>query len=310
MITAATRDEPVSRPAPLSRHAFTVDLEDWYHGIPIASDAKASAEKRLHVGTERLLELLQRNNARATFFVLTPTVREHPALLQKIAACGHDIGSHGTSHDLLYEMSPERFREETRVSIRTIEDTLSVKVDSYRAAYFSITKRSLWALDVLASEGIRYDSSIFPIKNWRYGIPDYEKGPTVVETASGRILEFPLSTRSLFGKTLPVTGGAYFRLYPYAVTRWNIEASVREGRPVVFYLHPWELDPGHPFVRFRAKAMATHYANLRATAPRLTRLLSDFTFTTLAEVLRDTFPDVESTFARPVIAMQHELETR
>lgn len=271
-------------------HAFTVDLEDWYHGIPIAAESKARAEKRLHVGTEKLLELLHRNNARATFFVLTPTVREHPALLRRIADAGHDVGSHGTSHDLLYEMSPERFRDETRASVRAIEDTLGRRVDSYRAAYFSITRRSLWALDVLAEEGIRYDSSIFPIRNWRYGIPDYARGPTVVDTRAGRLLEFPLSTRRLFGRTLPATGGAYFRIYPYALTRANIHASLREGHPVVFYLHPWELDPSHPLVRFRARAMATHYANLRSTEKKLARLLGEFRFGTLAEVLERAFP--------------------
>jgi len=273
-------------------HAFTVDLEDWYHGIPIAAESKRSAERRLHIGTDRLLELLARHEARATFFVLTPTVLDYPELLRRIADAGHDIGSHGTSHDLLYEMGPGRFREETRRSIGAIEDLLGRPVDSYRAAYFSITSRSLWALDILRELGIRFDSSIFPIRNWRYGIPDYPRGPTRVDTPSGPLLEFPLSTRRLLGRTLPATGGAYFRLYPYAVTRANIAASVREGRPVVFYLHPWELDPEHPRVRFRARAMLTHYARLGSTAGKLSRLLTDYRFGTLGEVLRRAFPEI------------------
>ncbi len=187
-------------------------------------------------------------------------------------------------------MSPERFREETRSSVRDLEDCIGKPVRSYRAAYFSITRRSLWALDVLAAEGIRFDSSIFPVKNWRYGIPDYSRRPTVVETQHGPLLEFPLSTRRLFGRNIPTTGGAYFRIYPYAITRSNIRASEREGMPVVFYLHPWELDPKHPFVGFRKKAMVTHYANLRSTQPKLEKLLADFRFTTLGEVLDDAFP--------------------
>lgn len=272
------------------RHAFTVDLEDWYHGIPVAADTKAGAERRLHVGTDRLLDLLGRHDVRATFFVLGPIAVEHAPLLRRIADAGHDIGSHGTSHDLIYEMSPERFREETRASIRALEDCVGKKVDSYRAAYFSITRRSLWALEVLADEGIRFDSSIFPVKNWRYGIHDYSRKPIVVETAAGPILELPMSTRRVLGRNVPTTGGAYFRIYPYLVTRSNIRAAEREAAPVVFYLHPWELDPEHPFVRFRARAMATHYVNLRSTAPRLERMLSEFRFTTLAEVLTDAFP--------------------
>ena len=280
-----------SRPTgPPMRHAFTVDLEDWYHGIPVAASSKLRAERRLHVGTDKLLALLARHDARATFFVLGPTAREHPALIRRIAAMGHDIGSHGESHDFVYDMSETRFREETRSSVRDIEDLIGKKVDSYRAAYFSITRRSLWALAVLAGEGIRYDSSIFPIENWRYGIADYPRGPQRIDTAEGPLVEFPISTRRVLGKNVPTTGGAYFRLYPYAVSRANVRANVAEGRPVVFYLHPWELDPHHPVVPFHLKAMATHYVNLRSTEGKLDRLLSDFRFTTLAEVLHDAFP--------------------
>jgi polysaccharide deacetylase family protein (PEP-CTERM system associated) len=271
------------------RHAFTVDLEDWYHGIPIDAGRKASAERRLHVGTDRLLELLGRHQAKATFFCLSPTAREHPQLLRRIADSGHDIGSHGESHDLVYEMSQARFREETRRSIRELEECVGRPVRSYRAAYFSITRRSLWALEILREQGITFDSSIFPVRNWRYGIHDYSRRPVLVETAHGSLLEYPLSTRRVLGRNLPATGGAYFRLFPYWVTRANVRALEREGMPLVFYLHPWELDPEHPRVGFHWKARATHYVNLRSTEPRLERLLSEFRFTTLGEVLPDAF---------------------
>ena len=272
------------------RHAFTVDLEDWYHGIPIESATKATAERRLHVGTDRLLELLASHQARATFFCLTPTAREYAQIVRRLVDAGHDVGSHGESHDLVYDMSPERFRDETRRSIRELEDCCGRRVRSYRAAYFSITQRSLWALDVLAESGIAFDSSIFPVRNWRYGIPGYSRRPVRVDTAHGPLLEFPLPTRRVLGRNLPATGGAYFRLYPYFVTRANVRALEREGIPVVFYLHPWELDPDHPRVPFHWKPRATHYVNLRSTRPRLERLLADFRFTTLAEVLPDAFP--------------------
>lgn len=272
------------------RHAFTVDLEDWYHGIPIGAESKRAAERRLHVGTDKLLELLHRNNARATFFALSLIAHEHPALLRRIADAGHDVGSHGLSHDFIYDMSRDRFRDETRSSIRDLEDCIGRPVRSYRAAYFSITARSLWALDILAAEGVRFDSSIFPVKNWRYGIPDYPRRPVMVTTAHGPLLEFPISTRRVLGRNVPTTGGAYFRIYPYLLTRANMDAAEREGLPVVFYLHPWELDAGHPFVRFHPKAMLTHYARLRSTEPKLGRLLADYCFTTLGEVLTDAFP--------------------
>jgi len=272
------------------KHAFTVDLEDWYQGIPISPERKSSAERRLSVGTDKVLALLDRHHAKATFFALSVIAREHPETLRRISDAGHDIGSHGLSHDLIYEMSPDRFRDETHRSVRDLEDCIGKPVRSYRAAYFSITKRSLWALDILTQEGIRFDSSIFPVKTWRYGIPDFSRTPTIIDTPHGPLLEFPISTRILFGRNIPTTGGAYFRIYPYSLTRANIRAAERENLPVVFYLHPWEIDPAHPRVRFRARAMLTHYARLRSTEPKLEKLLSDFRFTTLGEVLADAFP--------------------
>ena len=273
------------------KHAFTVDLEDWYDGIPISNDSKAVAERRLSIGTERLLAILERFDTRATFFVLAGICRLYPRLMRQIAAANHEVGSHGQSHDFIYHMSRQRFLEETRFSVRALEDCIGRPVNCYRAAYFSITRQSLWALEVLAAEGIRFDSSIFPVRNWRYGIPDYSRRPLRVDTANGPVLEFPLSTRRFLGRNVPTTGGAYFRIYPYWLTRLNMLASEREGIPVVFYLHPWELDPEHPRVSFHPLARATHYFNLRSTAPKLERLLSDFHFTTLREALEDAIPE-------------------
>jgi len=276
------------------KHAFTVDLEDWFDGIPIDAATKAAVERRLEVGADRLLHLLADRKVRATFFVLGGVAKAYPALLHRISDLGHEIGSHGLSHDLIYSMSPERFRDETRRSMRDIEDCIGKPVRSYRAAYFSITRQSFWALEILAGDGIRFDSSIFPVNNWRYGINDYSRTPLVIRTANGPILEFPVSTRRFMRWNVPTTGGAYFRIYPYWITRSNIKRNEEEGLPVVFYLHPWELDPQHPVVRFHYKAMATHYVNLRSTTARLQRLLSDFEFTTLSEVLSARFPEVSA----------------
>ena len=213
------------------RHAFTVDVEDWYHGIPIAPEEKARAERRLERGLDPLLALLAKHDVRGTFYILGPVAREHPAAVRAIAAAGHEIGCHGWSHDLLYTMTPARFREETQRAREAIEDVTGAAVRSYRAAYFSVTRASWWALEELAGLGFDTDSSIFPVRNWRYGIPDFPPRPTWIETKAGSILEVPMSVRKFGRFQAPVTGGAYLRLYPYAVSRANLRAVERAGRP-------------------------------------------------------------------------------
>ena len=266
-------------------HAFTVDVEDWYQGIPISEPSRRSAARRLEVGLGLLLDLLAERGTHGTFFLLGPVVQEHPGLVRRIAAEGHELGCHGWSHDLVYEMTPERFRAETERARGVIADLTGVAVTAYRAAYFSVTRRSLWALEILARLGFRYDSSIFPVRNWRYGIPDFDPRPQRLETPSGPIYELPITVRRVLGRNMPVSGGAYFRIYPYAITRANFRAVEREGRPLVFYLHPWELDPDHPRVPFHWRARLTHYANLRSTVPKLRRLLEEFRFQPLGQVL-------------------------
>jgi polysaccharide deacetylase family protein (PEP-CTERM system associated) len=267
-------------------HAFTVDVEDWYQGIPIDPEMRRTAERRLERGLCRLLDLLDISGAKGTFYLLGPVAQEYPDLAREIAGRGHELGCHGWSHDLVYSLSPDRFRDETRRAVDVIGEITGVTVRSYRAAYFSITRRSWWALEILAELGFDTDSSIFPVRNWRYGIPGFSHRPTWIDTAHGRILEVPLGVRRVGPLEVPVTGGAYLRIYPYAVTRANLKAVEREGRPHVFYIHPWELDPDHPRVPFHWKARLTHYVNLRTTEPKLSRLLRDFRFGTIGEVFR------------------------
>lgn len=267
------------------RHAFTVDVEDWFQGIPISAESRASAERRLEHGTDKLLDMLAERGHRGTFFLLGPVARDYPHVVKRMADAGHEIGCHGWSHDLVYEMTPERFREETRRAMDVISGITGSPVTAYRAAYFSITRKSWWALDVLASLGFRYDSSIFPVANWRYGIPDFPATPQPIDTPSGRIMEFPLSIRKFGRRNLAVSGGAYFRIYPWAFTRSNFHALEKQKRPLVFYIHPWELDPEHPRVPFHWKPRLTHYFNLRSTEPRLRRMLAEFEFGPLGEVL-------------------------
>ena len=267
-------------------HAFTVDVEDWYDGIPIPAETKRSAERRLRRGLEVLTDSLAERSCLATFFFLGPVAREYPDVVRDLVAGGHEIGCHGWSHDLLYSMSRERFREETADARNLIEDIAGVPVTSYRAAYFSVTESSLWALDVLAELGFQCDSSVFPVKNWRYGLPDFDPVPGPVTTQSGTIFEFPLSVVDYPGRRLPATGGAYFRIYPYGLTRRHIRELEKRGMPVVFYIHPWELDPDHPRVAFHWKPRLTHYWNLRSTRAKLGRLLDDFSFGTLKGIER------------------------
>lgn len=258
-------------------HAFTVDLEDWHHGLPPADGARAREDRLLH-GVEPLLQMLADRSVRATFFVLGPVARAHPSLVRRIADEGHEIGCHGWSHDPLYAMTPARFADETRRATDAVAQVTGAAPSSYRAAYFSVTRSSLWALEVLASLGYARDSSIFPFRNWRYGIPGSPEEPYDVQTPSGPIREIPLPVRSLLGFRVPVTGGAYLRLYPYCLTRANLLHAERNARRVVFYVHPWELDPGHPRLPVPWRVGVTHYANLESTRAKLRRLLSEFSF--------------------------------
>jgi polysaccharide deacetylase family protein (PEP-CTERM system associated) len=267
------------------RHAFTIDVEEWFQAVPATPETRRGLASRVEAPMDLLLSMLDDADARGTFYWLGPVAEQHPDLVRRTAASGHEIGCHGWSHDLIYSLSPETFRAETDRATKLLADLVGKPVVSYRAAYFSVTRESMWALDVLAELGYTTDSSIFPVQNWRYGIPDFETRPVTLETKAGPIREFPISVRPFRGKNLPVSGGAYFRIYPYAVTRSNFRFLEESGQPGVFYLHPWELDPDHPRVRFDWRAWTTHYINLRSTVPKLRKLLRDFRFAPMNEVL-------------------------
>ncbi len=272
-------------------NALTIDFEDWYQGLEIPSSRWAGFEERIDRVGHRLLGLLADANVRATFFVLGVVAEQHPELIREIAAAGHEVGTHGYSHTPVYHLSPTDFRDELKRSIEVLTAQTGKPVLGHRAPFFSVTRASLWALDTLSDCGIRYDSSIFPVVNYRYGIPDAPRFPYQVERSVpapaeiGSLLEFPISTWRAFRRNVPVAGGAYFRIYPYAFTRWAFRSINRQGKPVVFYLHPWEIDPDHPRIPLPRRIALTHYYNLRATEDRLRRLLSDFHFAPMHEVL-------------------------
>src|SRR5690606_27968760 len=233
------------------RHAMTIDVEDYFHVAafnqvvkPSDWDAMAS---RVVANTQRSLDLFDRHGVQATFFVLGWVAERYPGLVQAIACGGHEVASHGYSHQLIYRQTPAEFREETRKSKCILEDIIQQPIRGYRAASYSITPESRWALDILCEEGFQYDSSLFPVRLDRYGMSDANPDPHILTTPSGaKIAEFALSTLNVFGYKLPMAGGGYFRLYPYWFTKLCLQKIQRNNKAFIFYLHPWELDPEQP----------------------------------------------------------------
>jgi polysaccharide deacetylase family protein (PEP-CTERM system associated) len=271
-------------------NALTVDVEDYFHVSAFDSVVSRATweqfDSRVVTNTERLLDLFDRAGVKATFFVLGWVAARFPSLVRRIAAAGHEVASHGHNHQLVYLLTPAQFREDVRAAKAAIEDASGARVAGYRAPSYSIIESSLWALDVLVEEGYTYDASIFPIHHDRYGIPGARRHPHTVPRASGTLVEMPGSTVRIAGINLPVAGGGYFRLLPYGWTRWGIRrVNQTERQPVVFYCHPWEIDPDQPRVKVGRMTRMRHYRGLEKTAQRLARLLGDFKFDTMASVL-------------------------
>jgi len=271
-------------------NAFTVDVEDYFQVSAFEKniDRREWNQYPHHVveNTKKILELLASQDVRATFYILGWVANEYPAIVREIADAGHELASHSYWHRLVYELTPDQFREDLRDSKRAIEDASGVAVDAYRAPSFSITQKSIWALDVLAEEGFRCDSSIFPILHDRYGIPDAKTTIHEIKTKSGSLWEFPPSVRN-FGKLqVPISGGGYFRLFPTIFTIDSFRRLNKGGQPFMFYIHPWEVDPDQmrmPFASLSTKFR--HYVNLSKTHRKLERLLQAFSFGTLSDVL-------------------------
>jgi polysaccharide deacetylase family protein (PEP-CTERM system associated) len=270
-------------------NALTIDVEDYYHVSAFEHRLPRTQwdamESRVVGSTERILRLLDQANVRATFFVLGWVAQRQPGLVRTIDRAGHEIGSHGHEHRLIYEQTPEEFRADLRRSRDLLGEILGRRVSAYRAPSFSIVPRSAWALDVLIAEGFDLDSSIYPVRHDRYGMPGAPLQPHRLERPCGSIWEFPPPVWRLFGWPLPVGGGGYFRLYPYAFTRLGLRAINAAGRPFAVYLHPWEFDPDQPRIRAGWLSSFRHYVGLRHTERRFVRLLRDFAFGTLSESL-------------------------
>lgn len=277
---------------PAANYAMTIDVEDYFH---VAAFKNVISPRdwdqwspRVEQNTRRLLELFDRRGINATFFVLGWVAERFPGLVREIAGKGHEIASHGYSHQLVFNQTPDVFRSETAKSKQVLEDITGTAVTGYRAASYSITPASLWALDILAELGFTWDSSIFPIHHDTYGMVGSPDEPYQLITPSGATLtEFPLTTAKVMGMAVPAAGGGYFRQYPYALSKWLLSKASEGGeKPTIFYLHPWEVDPEQPRVPDAGwKSNFRHYTNLSRCLPRLEQLCSDFSFTTVRRVL-------------------------
>jgi polysaccharide deacetylase family protein (PEP-CTERM system associated) len=301
---AAVAQPPIS-------NFFTIDVECWFHAhnLGISRSAWDASPSRVVGNVHRILELLAAHEAKATFFVLGYVADRFPEVVRMIDMAGHEIGTHGHSHELVTSMSPYEFEKDLDRSLNSIARSTSRKIAGHRASNFSIVESTLWALDILARYGIEYDSSIFPVKRKRYGIPEYpNRMPHVIDLGGGRtIKEIPMSVAAIGGRSLPIAGGGYLRLYPHAATDLFIRRENRLGRPAMVYFHPWELDTEQQRVSAGLLESFQHYVNLDTTAWKLDRLLDRHAFGSIQDVLKTPAlqamlaqAPVGGRFARPV----------
>jgi polysaccharide deacetylase family protein (PEP-CTERM system associated) len=263
--------------------AMTIDVEDYFQVEAFASTIDRKDWDRLpprvERNTHRLLDILAEAEVPATFFALGGIVRRYPSIARRIVADGHELASHGTDHIRVDRASASAFCADVRDSKRILEDAGGVAVNGYRAPTFSIGRATDWAHAILAEEGYRYSSSVYPVKHDLYGTPN---APRSAFSPCAGLIEIPMTTVRLVGRDVPASGGGYFRLFPYPLTRWLLTQASRGGDPAIFYLHPWEIDPQQPRQRQAPlRSRFRHYLNLRRTEPRLRRLLRDFQWTRL-----------------------------
>jgi len=287
-MTPMRQAEPAVARGGLIVNALTVDVEDYFQ-VEAMAHVVARADwdampRRVEANVDRLLELFARVGAKATFFTLGWIAERHPVMVRRIVGAGHELASHGMLHLRADRQTRADFAADVRASKRLLEDIGRVPVRGYRAATFSIGQGNLWAFAALAEAGYAYSSSIYPIAHDLYGMPDAPRVPFRPEGAD--IIEIPMTTLRAFGRNWPVSGGGYFRLLPYRASRAALRrVNAGEGRPAVFYMHPWEIDPAQPRLRgLPAKSRFRHYLNLARMEGRLVRLLGDFAWGRMDEI--------------------------
>jgi polysaccharide deacetylase family protein (PEP-CTERM system associated) len=272
---------------PLLRNAMTIDVEDYFQVSAFAPYIQRKdwdqRECRVERNVDRILALLDESKTQATFFTLGWVAERYPALVRRIVAGGHELASHGYGHERASDLTPEAFRADIGRAKALLEDIGGHAVLGYRAPSFSIGEGNLWAFDELLKAGYRYSSSVYPIRHDHYGMPD---SPRFAYEVREGLLEVPVTTLRLGGRNLPSSGGGYFRLLPYAVSRWLIEqVNRRDGQSAVFYFHPWEIDAGQPRIPgIDPKTRFRHYVNIARTEARIAQLLRDFAWGRMDEI--------------------------
>ena len=276
-------------------NSLSFDIEDWFQvenlKEAISLDQWESCELRVVQNTRKILRLLTEHQTLATFFILGWVAERCPGLIEEIAGSGHEIASHGYGHELVYKLTPEAFYADVRLSKDILESITGSPVIGYRAPGFSITPKSRWAPEVVKHAGFRYDSSIFPTSfHNRYGFNGTCRLPFQFRNG---LAEIPLSIYSFAGANFPLAGGGYFRLFPYSYFQLFFRRMNKQGKPIVFYLHPWELDPEQPRIKVRLNYRLRHYVNLEKTENRLEKLLKDFRFVPLKVLVDHYFPSAQ-----------------
>lgn len=267
-------------------NAFTIDVEDWFQVSAFAGVIRPqdwdTLECRVERNVDLLLDALDERAVKATFFTLGWVADRYPQMVRRIVRQGHELASHGYGHARIHEMQPRDFRDDVRRAKEVLESISGQEILGYRAPSFSIGPRSLWALDILKDTGHRYSSSIYPIKHDLYGMPD---APRFAHDRNG-LLEVPASSVRWLNRNWPASGGGYFRLLPYALSRASLQKiSAQDQQPVVFYCHPWEIDPGQPRVsRAPIKSKIRHYVNQGSMLAKIKKLLADFSWAPMRTV--------------------------
>ncbi len=270
---------------------FSVDVEDWFHilDLPATPDVTEwdGLPSRVERNFQRLLETFEQKGVRVTCFFLGWIAEKFPSLVKDAVRHGHEIASHGYAHRLTYQMTPEAFYEDAVRSKTILEDIAGRAVWGYRSAGFSVTRDTDWFFDKLLEAGYVYDSSVFPAARGHGGMADGQRSPFWIERPSGQLFEFPLSVAEVMGKPMCFFGGGYLRLFPYPVICRMARGVLSEGRPVIFYVHPREIDPEHPRLPMSWKRRFKSYVNLESTMPKIERLLNEFPMTSFEQLIRE-----------------------
>lgn len=271
-------------------NALSVDVEDWFQVTNFEQVIERKdwdrCESRVVPNVHRILDILSAADARATFFVLGWIAERHPQMVLSIRDGGHEVSTHGYAHSQIHRQTQEEFRQDVAKAISVLEKILGERIIGYRAPSYSIVPETMWAWEQLSNLGIRYDSSIFPIKHDRYGVSGLPRFPFTIDLKDGKeLVEFPLSTVRILGRNIPIAGGGYLRLYPYWFVKWAVKRINGQGHPAIFYLHPWEIDPHQPRQEVNFFKSLRHYTNIAATEAKIKALVRDFRFAPVREVL-------------------------